>query len=195
MAERGFSFRFDGNLDMRMNQSAEKTAAQIVNEYSEEQLAVIFRMYGEIKNAGKLAAEIIKARKGQSINTTTRLKDIASKCSPHSIENKYLAQVFQALRIEVNDEMEALKEFLQASLDVLKPGGRLVVITYHSLEDRLCKNFMKTGNFEGKTKKDFYGNLNTPFKTVTRKVITPGEEELGRNTRARSAKLRIAEKI
>jgi 16S rRNA (cytosine1402-N4)-methyltransferase len=124
-----------------------------------------------------------------------QLREIASTCMPKSIENKYLAQVFQALRIEVNDEMGALKEFLQSALDVLKPEGRLVVITYHSLEDRLCKNFMKTGNFEGKVEKDFFGNINTPFNVITRKVITPGEEELRNNTRSRSAKLRIAEKI
>ena len=195
VAERGFSFRYEGNLDMRMNQDAETDAAQIVNQYSEEQLVNIFRLYGEIKNAGKLVSEIVKVRNGQAIKTTTQLKEIVAKCAPRATENKYLAQVFQALRIEVNDEMEALKEFLEASLDVLKSGGRLVVITYHSLEDRLCKNFMKTGNFEGRVEKDFYGNLNTPFKMVTRKVITPGEDELEKNTRSRSAKLRIAEKI
>jgi len=193
--DRGFSFRYEGNLDMRMNQSAGIDAAQIVNQYSEEQLVNLFRLYGEIKNAVRLAAEIIKQRNQQSIKTTTQMKEIVAKCAPRATENKYLAQVFQALRIEVNDEMEALRDFLQASLDVLKPGGRLVVISYHSLEDRLCKNFMKTGNFEGKAEKDFYGNLNTPFKIITRKVITPDTEELEKNTRARSAKLRIAEKI
>jgi len=193
--KRGFSFRFDGKLDMRMNQDAKIDAAQVVNEYSEEKLRDIFRMFGEIKNAGRLAAEIVKGRSNSPIKTTTQLKEIAAQCSPKAIENKYLAQVFQALRIEVNEEMEALKEFLEAALDLLKPGGRLVIITYHSLEDRLCKNFMRTGNFEGKIEKDFYGVVTSPFILINRKVITPGEEELKTNTRSRSAKLRIAEKI
>lgn len=193
--ERGFSFRFEGKLDMRMNQEANNDAARIVNEYSEEKLREIFRMYGEIKNAGRLAARIVKHRNSGFIGTTTQLKDIASACAPKAIENKYLAQVFQALRIEVNEEMEVLKEFLEASLDLLKPGGRLVIITYHSLEDRMCKNFMRAGNFEGKVEKDFYGNVTSPFRLVNRKVIIPGKEELEANTRSRSAKLRIAEKI
>ena len=193
--ERGFSFRFDGKLDMRMNQKASTDAATIVNQYPEEKLISVFQLYGEINNARKLVSEIVKKRNQKFIQTTGELKEIASGCSPRATENKYLAQVFQALRIEVNDEMEALKEFLQASLDVLKPGGRLVVITYHSLEDRLCKNFMKTGNFEGNAEKDFYGNLITPFRMVTRKVVTPREEELKNNPRSRSAKLRIAEKL
>lgn len=193
--DRGFSFRFDGPLDMRMNRSAVKNAATVVNEYNEKQLFHIFKMYGEITNAMQLASKIVKNRAVSTIKTTTQLREIASACMPKSIENKYLAQVFQALRIEVNDEMGALKEFLQSALDVLKPGGRLVVITYHSLEDRLCKNFMKTGNFEGKVEKDFFGNTQTPFKVITRKVIVPGEEEVRNNTRSRSAKLRIAEKI
>ncbi len=193
--ERGFSFRFNGNLDMRMNQNAALDAAKVVNEYSEEKLKQLFRMYGEIKNAGRLAAEIIKYRNGNVIKTTTQLKEVAAACSPKAIENKYLAQVFQALRIEVNEEMDALREFLQASLDLLKPGGRLVIITYHSLEDRLCKNFMRAGNFEGKVEKDFYGNITSPFRLVNRKVIVPGKEELKMNPRSRSAKLRIAEKI
>uniref|UniRef100_UPI003217941D 16S rRNA (cytosine(1402)-N(4))-methyltransferase RsmH n=1 Tax=uncultured Draconibacterium sp. TaxID=1573823 RepID=UPI003217941D len=193
--ERGFSFRFDGNLDMRMNQNASIDAAKVVNEYSEDQLKTIFRMYGEIKNAGRLVSEIVKYRNSQPIKTTTQLKEIASGCSPKATENKYLAQVFQALRIEVNEEMDALKEFLLASLELLKPGGRLVIITYHSLEDRLCKNFMRAGNFEGKVEKDFYGNVASPFKLINRKVIVPGKEELATNTRSRSAKLRIAEKI
>ena len=152
-------------------------------------------MYGEIKNAGRLASEIIKYRNNNTIKTTSQLKEIASVCSPKATENKYLAQVFQALRIEVNEEMEVLREFLEASLDLLKPGGRLVIITYHSLEDRICKNFMRAGNFEGKIEKDFYGNITSPFKLINRKVIVPGEEELKENTRSRSAKLRIAEKI
>lgn len=193
--ERGFSFRFDGDLDMRMNQNAGKDAAIVINEYSEEQLVAIFRTYGEIKNARSLVSKIITNRNRKAIKTTTHLKDIASSCSPKATENKYLAQVFQALRIEVNDEMGALKEFLEASLDVLKVGGRLVIITYHSLEDRLCKNFMRTGNFEGKVEKDFYGNLNSPFKLINRKVIVPEKHELENNTRSRSAKLRVAEKI
>ncbi|MCY1721480.1 16S rRNA (cytosine(1402)-N(4))-methyltransferase RsmH [Prolixibacteraceae bacterium Z1-6] len=193
--ERGFSFRFDASLDMRMNQNANVDAAKVVNEYSEDRLRTIFRMYGEIKNAGRLVSEIVKYRNNQPIKTTTQLKEIASGCSPKAIENKYLAQVFQALRIEVNEEMDALKEFLEASLDLLKPGGRLVIITYHSLEDRLCKNFMRSGNFEGKVEKDFYGNVTSPFKLINRKVIVPGKEELVANTRSRSAKLRIVEKI
>lgn len=193
--ERGFSFRFDGALDMRMNREAQTDAATIINEYSEGQLQQLFSLYGEIKNARRLASEVVRARVQKRIDTTTRLKEIAAACAPRAIENKYLAQVFQALRIEVNEEMEALKEFLEASLDLLKPGGRLVIITYHSLEDRLCKNFIKTGNFEGKVEKDFYGNVQTPFVAVNRKVITPGEEELAANPRSRSAKLRIAEKV
>ena len=192
--ERGFSYRFDSPLDMRMNRSAPKNAANVVNEYTEEQLFFIFKMYGEITNAMQLASQIIKNRAISTIKTTAQLREAVSACIPKSIENKYLAQVFQALRIEVNDEMGALKEFLQSALDVLKPGGRLAVITYHSLEDRLCKNFMKAGNFEGKIEKDFFGNAETPFNVITRKVITPKEEEIRNNTRSRSAKLRIAEK-
>ena len=194
VAERGFSTRFDGNLDMRMNQSASTDAAQITNNYTEEQLLFIFRMYGEINNARRLVNEIINARTHQPVKTTGQLKEIVSKCAPRGNENKYLAQVFQALRIEVNDEMEALKEFLQAVTGLIKSGGRLVVITYHSLEDRICKNFMKTGNFEGNVEKDFYGNVQSPFRLINRKVIVPQPEELEKNARARSAKLRIAEK-
>lgn len=194
-AGRGFSFRFEGKLDMRMNRDAKTDASMVVNNYPEEELVFIFKMYGEIKNAKRLVAEIIRSRNETQIKTTEQLKEIAQKCAPRKVENKYLAQVFQALRIEVNDEMEALKEFLEASLEVLEPGGRLVIITYHSLEDRLCKNFMKSGNFEGKMEKDFYGNLKSPFKVINRKVIVPGEEELEKNPRSRSAKLRIAEKI
>ncbi len=193
--ERGFSFRFEGKLDMRMNQEADINASKVVNKYTEQQLKSVFRLYGEIKNSGRLAAFICKNRNEKPINTTVQLKDIAAECAPRKIENKYLAQVFQALRIEVNDEMEALKEFMEASKDLLKPGGRLVVLTYHSLEDRLCKNFMKSGNFEGIVEKDFYGNVNSPFKLINRKVIVPGAEELKENSRSRSAKLRVAEKI
>ena len=193
--DRGFSFRFEGNLDMRMNQNAKIDAAKIINEYAEEQLELVFRMFGEIKNSRQLTAVICKKRNETHIITTSQLKEIVAQCAPRAIENKYLAQVFQALRIEVNDEMDALKEFLEASQKLLKPGGRLVVITYHSLEDRLCKNFMKTGNFEGKVQKDFFGNVTSPFQLVNKKVITPGADELKLNSRSRSAKLRIAEKI
>ena len=193
--ERGFSFRFDGNLDMRMNQNSSASAGKVINEYSEDQLEFIFRMYGEIKNARKLASLIVQKRISSPINTTSHLKEIVVGCAPKAIENKYLARVFQALRIEVNDEMEALKEFLEASLKILKSGGRLVIITYHSLEDRICKNFMKAGNFEGKVVKDFYGNPTSPFRLINRKVITPEPEELEKNSRSRSAKLRIAERI
>jgi 16S rRNA (cytosine1402-N4)-methyltransferase len=178
-----------------MNQNAKTDAAKIVNEYSEEQLELVFRMFGEIKNSRHLASVICRKRNGRYIKTTTQLKEIVAECTPRSIENKYLAQVFQALRIEVNEEMDALQEFLLASLQLLKPGGRLVVITYHSLEDRLCKNFMKTGNFEGKLQKDFYGNISSPFIVVNKKVIIPDAKEIKTNNRSRSAKLRIAEKI
>jgi 16S rRNA (cytosine1402-N4)-methyltransferase len=193
--DRGFSFRFEGNLDMRMNQNALTDASKIINEYSEDQLELVLRMFGEINNSKHLAKIICKKRNDQRIKTTTQLREIVAECTPRAIENKYLAQVFQALRIEVNDEMEALQEFFLASLQLLKPGGRLVVITYHSLEDRLCKNFMKSGNFEGKVEKDFYGNISSPFKIVNKKVIIPGDEEIKANNRSRSAKLRIAEKI
>lgn len=194
VADRGFSFRYEGKLDMRMNRNASIDASKIVNEYNEEKLRFIFRLYGEIGNAGKLVNELIKARQEHDITTTSELKEVALKCAPGGAENKYLAQVFQALRLEVNQELEALQEFLQASLEVLKPGGRLVIMTYHSLEDRMCKNFMKSGNFEGRIEKDFYGNVNNPFRMINRKVIIPGSEEIRVNPRARSAKLRIAEK-
>lgn len=193
--DRGFSFRFEGSLDMRMNKNAGIDAEKIINEYSEEKLGLIFKMFGEIKNSRRLASVICQKRSAEQIKSTKQLKEVVAECTPRAIENKYLAQVFQALRIEVNSEMEALKEFLLASLEVLKPGGRLVIITYHSLEDRLCKNFMKSGNLEGKVEKDFYGNLITPFRLINRKVIVPGAEELKDNSRSRSAKLRIAEKI
>ncbi len=194
IADRGFSFRFDGALDMRMNRNSGLDAAKVVNEYPLERLETIFRMYGEVKNARRLAILIVEKRNQTKINTTTQLRDIVSECAPRAIENKYLAQVFQALRIEVNSEMDALEEFLEASLELLKPGGRLVILTYHSLEDRLCKNFMKSGNFEGKVVKDFYGNVITPFKMINRRVIVAGAEEQEINSRSRSAKLRIAEK-
>lgn len=193
-SERGFSFRFDGKLDMRMNKRAGNTAADIVNTYDEERLANIFYLYGELKNSRKLASVIVKARAAKQIGTIGEFLEIVKPLFGREREKKELAKVFQALRIEVNQEMEALKEMLQAATDALKPGGRLVVITYHSLEDRMVKNMMKTGNVEGKAEQDFFGNLITPFKLINNKVIVPGSEEIERNPRSRSAKLRIAEK-
>lgn len=193
-AERGFSFRFDGKLDMRMNKRAAMTAADVVNTYTEERLADMFYLYGELKNSRKLASVITKARAERRIETTGEFLEVIKPLFGKEREKKELAKVFQALRIEVNCEMEALKEMLIAAGEVLKPGGRLVVITYHSLEDRLVKNMMKTGNVEGKEEKDFFGNLTTPFRLINNKVIVPDEEEVERNPRSRSAKLRIAEK-
>lgn len=193
--ERGFSIRFDGPLDMRMNVNAKLTAKQVVNEYDEENLLRIFRAYGEIKNAWKLVQEIIKARTLAEINTTQELCEVAQACVPGKMRNKYLAQVFQALRIEVNDEMGALRSLLEQCYDVIKPGGRLVVITYHSLEDRMVKNFIKNGKIDGELEKDFYGNPLLKFKAVNRKPIVATAEELQENNRARSAKLRIAERL
>lgn len=193
-SERGFSFRFDGQLDMRMNKRAGITAAQVVNTYDEERLADIFYLYGELKNSRRLASVIVKARNTQKITTIGEFLEIVKPLFGREREKKELAKVFQALRIEVNQEMEALKEMLLAATEALKPGGRLVVITYHSLEDRMVKNIMKTGNIEGKTTQDFFGNVQTPFRLVNNKVIVPGEEEIARNPRSRSAKLRIAEK-
>ncbi len=192
VAERGFSFRFDGDLDMRMNQNADFTAAKLLNEYEEEDLYRIFKFYGEVKNPGKLVRLIVDYRKQQAFDTIQRFKEVIAPCVPKLKEHKYLAQVFQAIRIEVNSEMEALREMLEQSVDVLKPDGRLVVITYHSLEDRLVKNYIRNGNFEGKAEKDFYGNVKTPLKAINRKVILPSQEEIEKNGRARSAKLRIA---
>ena len=192
-SERGFSFRFDGNLDMRMNKRSGKTAADIVNNYDEERLADIFYLYGELKNSRKLASTLVKARNRKAIVTIGDFLEIVKPLFGREREKKELAKVFQALRIEVNQEMEALKEMLLSAMEVLKPGGRLVVITYHSLEDRMVKNIMKTGNIEGKTIQDFYGNSQTPFKLVN-KVITASDEEVKSNPRSRSAKLRIAEK-
>lgn len=193
-SERGFSFRFDGALDMRMNKRAGLTAADVVNTYAEERLAAIFYLYGELKNSRKLASVIVKARTNGQVKTIGEFLEIVKPLFGREREKKELAKVFQALRIEVNQEMEALKEMLTAATEALKPGGRLVVITYHSLEDRMVKNIMKTGNVEGKTTQDFFGNLQTPFKLVNNKVIVPDEEEIERNPRSRSAKLRIAEK-
>lgn len=194
-AERGFSFRFEGKLDMRMNQRAGKTAADIVNEYPEEKLADLFYLYGELKNSRKLASTIVKARAKESIQTIGDFLNIVQPLFGREREKKELAKVFQALRIEVNQEMTALREMLQAAIEVLKPGGRLSIITYHSLEDRMVKNIMKTGNIEGKLQQDFFGRVETPFKPVNNKVIIPSEDEQERNPRSRSAKLRIAEKI
>lgn len=191
--ERGFSFRFDGDLDMRMNTRAGKTAADIVNTYTEDALADVFYLYGELKISRKLAAVIAKSRAVKKITTIGELLEVVKPFIGKDKEKKFLAQVFQALRIEVNDEMRALKEMLLGTLKVLKPEGRLVVITYHSLEDRLVKNFLKTGNFEGKEEKDFFGNVNSPFRLVNTKVIVPTDAEIERNPRSRSAKLRIAE--
>ncbi len=194
VAERGFSFRFDGDLDMRMNRNASKTAADLVNEMSDEDLAKMFRQYGEVENAWKLAQQICKVRKEKSIRTIADFKQAIEPCIIKKSETKYLAKVFQALRIETNGELDVLKAFLEQSAALLKPGGRLVVITYHSLEDRLVKNFIKAGNFEGKQEVDFFGNIQTDLIAVNRKVIVPTDEEIARNPRARSAKLRIAEK-
>jgi len=194
-AERGFSTRFDGPLDSRMDASKGMSAADLVNTADFDSLARILRMYGELKNPGTAAKAIIAARDENPIQTTQDLKNALKTCAPRGKENKYFAQVFQALRIEVNGELEALEAMLKQSLEVLKPGGRLVVMSYHSLEDRLVKNFIKSGNFEGKIEKDFFGKANLPFKRITRKPIIADAEEIASNPRARSAKLRIAEKI
>lgn len=191
---RGFSFRFDAQLDMRMNKRAGKTAADIVNDYDEEALANLFYLYGEIKQSRRLAATVVKARSQQRIVTTQDLLGILEPIFKREREKKDLAKVFQALRIEVNHEMDALKEMLKSVTELLKPGGRLSVITYHSLEDRIVKNIMKTGNVEGKRIQDFYGRIETPFTLINNKVIVPSENEQQENPRSRSAKLRIAEK-
>ena len=191
---RGFSTRFDGELDMRMDQGAAVTAKHVVNEYDQKDLIHVLSAYGEVKNAKTLAAAIIRARGMKTIHRNEQLREIALTCAPRGKEMKYLAQLFQAIRIEVNDEMGALHEFLEQTPEVIKPGGRLVVMSYHSLEDRPVKNFINAGNIRGKQEKDFYGNIIRPFESVTRKPIIAGEEELERNNRARSAKLRIAER-
>ncbi len=194
VAERGFSFRFDGDLDMRMNRDSAQTAANIVNTYTEEQLRNLFREYGEIDNAGRLARQLVSAREVRPVKTIEEFRTAILPCTPKFQESKYLAKVFQALRIETNREMEVLQEFLEQSIELLKPGGRLVVITYHSLEDRMVKNFIRSGDFSGKQEKDFFGNVDSPLIAINRKVIIPDEQEVERNPRARSAKLRIAEK-
>lgn len=194
-SERGFSFRFDGNLDMRMNQRAGKTAADIINTYEEEALADLFYLYGELKNSRKIASAIVRARSTKNLRSIEDLLNIVKPLFGREREKKELAKVFQALRIEVNQEMEALKEMLMAATEMLNPGGRLSVITYHSLEDRIAKNIMKTGNCDGKENKDFFGRSSSPFRLVNNKVIVPDADEQERNPRSRSAKLRIAEKI
>ena len=193
-AERGFSFRFDAPLDMRMNQRACQTAADVINTYSEQALADIFYYYGELKNSRQIAAAILKERDSHRIETTGELQTMVQPFFGRDREKKELAKVFQALRIEVNHEMDALKEMLTAAAQLLKPGGRLVVITYHSLEDRMVKNIMKTGNTEGDETKDFCGNISSPFKLITRKPIIPDDNEQAKNPRSRSAKLRVASK-
>ena len=191
--ERGFSTRFDADLDMRMSQKNELNAFKVINEYDDANLRRVFYDYGELKNAPALARTIIEAREKKVINTTDELKVVLGKYLPEKVENKVLAQIYQAIRIEVNEEMEVLKEFLQQTLKILKPEGRLSVISYHSLEDRLVKRFMKNGIFEGEPERDFFGNFSVPFHLIG-KLIVPSDEEIKINNRARSAKLRIAEK-
>ncbi|WP_406845273.1 16S rRNA (cytosine(1402)-N(4))-methyltransferase RsmH [Flavobacterium soyae] len=192
--ERGFSTRFDAGLDMRMSQKNDLNAYRVVNEYEEQDLRRVFFDYGELKNAPVLARTIVEARRDYPIKTTDELKDVLKKFLPEKVRNKILAQIYQAIRIEVNQEMDVLKEFIEQSLEILNPGGRLSVISYHSLEDRLVKRFIKNGMFEGEPERDFYGNYSVPFKTIG-KLIVPDDAEIKINNRARSAKLRIAEKI
>lgn len=191
---RGFSFRFDAPLDMRMNKRAGKTAADIVNEYDEEQLANLFYIYGELKNSRRIASALTNARRQKPIATTNDFISAVEPLFKREREKKDMAKLFQALRIEVNHEMTALKEMLMAATDVMKPGGRLSIITYHSLEDRIVKNIMKTGNIEGKVEQDFFGHIDSPYKLINNKVIVPSDEEQSQNPRSRSAKLRIAER-
>ena len=193
--ERGFSFRFDAKLDMRMNRLSNKTAAEILNSYSIEELTRIFQNYGEVDNSGRAARLVCEFREKRGLETTTDLNEAVGPMLPKFAEHKFLAKIYQALRIEVNGEMRSLEGFLRDTIKVLKPGGRLSVITYHSLEDRMVKNFMKSGNIDGKVAKDFFGNTESPFKIIAKKPIIPSEEEIAANTRARSAKLRIAEMI
>ncbi|WP_289859158.1 16S rRNA (cytosine(1402)-N(4))-methyltransferase RsmH [uncultured Muribaculum sp.] len=192
--DRGFSFRADGPLDMRMNRNATLTAAKIIDEYTVDQLTQLFRLYGELRQSRQIAQTIEKARRQAPITSTARLLDVIRPCIDPKHEKKELAQVFQALRIEVNDEMDALRQFLEQALLTLKPGGRLCVITYHSLEDRLVKNFMRSGNFDGKIETDFYGRSLAPFRLLTSKPVSPEQDEVDRNPRSRSAKLRIAQR-
>ncbi|WP_197276641.1 16S rRNA (cytosine(1402)-N(4))-methyltransferase RsmH [Flavobacterium sp. KJJ] len=192
--ERGFSTRFDAELDMRMSQKNDLNAYRVVNEYEEQDLRRVFFDYGELKNAPVLARTILEAREYQPIKTTDELKVVLAKYLPERVRNKILAQIYQAIRIEVNQEMDVLKEFIEQSLEILNPGGRFSVISYHSLEDRLVKRFIKNGMFEGEPERDFFGNFSVPFKTIG-KLIVPDDAEIKINNRARSAKLRIAEKI
>jgi len=194
--DRGFSIRFDAELDMRMNQKGSLTAKTVLNNYDDRKLMGLFKVYGEIDNAYKLTQLIVEARKHQQLETTNQLKEIIRPATPKFEESRYLAKVYQAIRIEVNQEMEALKECLSQCVDVLKPNGRLVVMSYHSLEDRLVKNLIKTGNIEGEEEKDLvFGKVTRYFKSLTSKPIVPSEEEIRMNSRARSAKLRVAEKL
>lgn len=193
--ERGFSFRWDGPLDMRMNRRASRPASWYIENYTEQELSKIFSLYGELKNARKIASAIVKARQTEPITTVEQLLAVVNPLIDRRKEKKELAQVFQALRIEVNGEIDALSDFLRQSLEILKPGGRLAIITYHSLEDRLVKNFMRSGNLDGEVKQDFFGRNLSPFKLLTNKPIVPTDEEVERNPRSRSAKLRIAEKL
>ena len=193
--ERGFSFRSDAALDMRMNSQATVKASDILRTYEEERLADVFYNYGELTTSRRLASAIVRARAAKPVVTVSDLAEALKGHVPPREENKFWARLFQSLRIEVNGELDALKEMLLQALQVLKPGGRMVVITYHSLEDRLVKNFFRTGSFEGESEKDFYGNVSTPLRAVNRKVIVPSEEEIRNNSRARSARLRVAEKI
>jgi len=193
--ERGFTFRQDAPLDMRMNKSSSTSAADLLNSLEESELADILYKYGELTNSRRIAKEIAVARTGKQLLTVNDIIDVIGKLAPFRQEHKFYAKVFQALRIAVNHEMDYLKEMLEQALEVLNPGGRLVVITYHSLEDRLVKNFMRAGNFEGEENKDFYGNVETPFRLINKKGTTPDDEEVARNNRSRSARLRIAEKI
>ena len=189
--ERGFSIRFDGDLDMRMNQSQKITAAKILNEYEESALADVFYNYGELRTSRRMAREVVSERKKQTFKTTEQLKQLFSYI-PKNKENKFLAQLFQALRIEVNDEMVALRELLMQCGEIIEPGGKMVMISYHSLEDRLVKRYMKMGMFEGEPERDVFGNWDAPFSPVQSKVIVPSEEEIEKNPRARSAKMRVA---
>lgn len=194
VAERGFSTRFEAELDMRMNQKGELSAYHVINEYDEQTIARVLFQYGELKNARAMANVIVMARKDKEIKNSEQLKHVLAKFLPAHKSNKILAQIYQAIRIEVNQEMDVLKEFLEQSLEILKPGGRLSVISYHSLEDRLVKRFFRNGLFEGEPERDFFGNFEVPFKMVE-KLIVPTEAEIAINNRARSAKLRVAEKI
>lgn len=193
--ERGFSFRSDAQLDMRMNRKSGIRASDLLRTYDEEQMAGVFYRYGELDNSRKIARAVVKARQTKPVVTVKDLSEAVESLVPFNQENKFYAKLFQSLRIEVNREMDALTEMLTQALQILKPGGRMVVITYHSLEDRLVKNFIRTGNFNGTAEKDFYGNLLVPFRAINRKVIVPSEAEVARNNRARSARMRIAEKI